>query len=321
MKWIPSLLLAALFALPGQQAAAQEFPTRPVTLVVPYAPGSGSDIMGRALAAQLAEAWKQPIVVENKPGATTTTATTQFQRAPADGYTLMVAPPPFVTTKYVYPNLPYDSQKDFAPISLVAYYPLILVVNPSLPIGSVKDLVDYARKTPGVSYASPGAGTTPHLMGEMLAKSEKLDLVHVPYRSTAQGVIDLLAGRLQFYAGSPPEVIPHIQAGKLKAIAVLAGARSKLLDGVPTSTEAGFPYLQATTWTSIIAPKGTPKAAVDKISADIAKAVTAPAFRERLESQGAVFVGSTPADLQSFYDKEHARFGPLVTSIGLKPEN
>ena len=321
MKWTPGVLLAALLTLPVQQAGAQDFPTRPVTLVVPYGPGSGSDIMGRALASQLSDAWKQPVVVENKPGATTTTATVQFQRAPADGYTLMVAPPPFITTKYVYPNLPYDSQKDFAPISLVAYYPLILVVNPSLPIGSIKDLVEYARKTPGVSYASPGAGTTPHLMGEMLAGSEKLDLVHVPYRSAAQGVVDLLAGRLQFYAGSPPEVIPHIQSGKLKAIAVLAGERSKLLAGVQTSTEAGYPYLQATTWTSIIAPKGTPKATLDKISADIAKAVAVPTFRERLESQGAVFVGSTPADLQSFYDKEHARFGPLVTAIGLKPEN
>jgi tripartite-type tricarboxylate transporter receptor subunit TctC len=321
MKWASVLFLATSLLLHAMPSAAQDFPGRPVSLVVPYGPGSGSDIMGRALAAQLSEAWKQPVVVENRPGATTTMATIQFQRTQPDGYTLMVAPPPFVTTKYVYPNLPYDSQKDFAPISLVAYYPLILVVNPSLPIGSTKELVEYARKTPGVSYASPGAGTTPHLMGEMLARSEKLELVHVSYRSAAQGVLDLLAGRLQFYAGSPPEVIPHIQAGKLKAIAVLAGERSKLLDGVPTSTEAGYPYLQATTWTSIIAPKGTPKATVDKISADIAKAIAVPTFRERLESQGAVFVGSSPADLQSFYDKEHARFGPLVTSIGLKPEN
>lgn len=312
--------LVMLTLLPCMAATAQEFPTKPVTLVVPYGPGSGSDIMGRALAAQLSEIWKQPIVVENKPGATTTTATANFAKATPDGYTLMVAPPPFITTKYVYPNLSYDSRTDFAPISLVAYYPLILVVNASLPITSVKELVEYARKTPGVSYASPGAGTTPHLMGEMLARSEKLDIVHVPYRSAAQGVVDLLAGRLQFYAGSPPEVIPNIQAGKLRAIAVLGSERSKLMPEIPTSMEAGFAYLQATTWTSIIAPKGTPPAIVDKISTDIAKAVTVPSFRERLESQGAVFVGSKPAALQAFYDREHERFGPLVTSIGLKPE-
>lgn len=320
MFWKATATLAMLTLFSGAATTAQEFPTRPVTLVVPYGPGSGSDIMGRALAAQLSEIWKQPVVVENKPGATTTTATASFAKAPPDGYTLMVAPPPFITTKYVYPNLPYDSRTGFAPISLVAYYPLVLVVNASLPITNIEELVAYARKTPGVSYASPGAGTTPHLMGEMLARSEKLDIIHVPYRSAAQGVVDLLAGRLQFYAGSPPEVIPNIQAGKLRAIAVLGSERSKLMPDVPTSTEAGFGYLQATTWTSIIAPKGTPAAVIDKISAGIAKAVAVKSFRERLESQGAVFVGSTPADLQAFYDREHERFGPLITSIGLKPE-
>lgn len=320
MKTIIRLALGLTLAIQAGSVLAQDFPSKPFTLVVPYGPGSGSDIMGRALAAQLSEGWKLPVVVENRPGATTTIATAQFQKAKPDGYSLMVAPPPFVTTKYVYQNLPYDSRSDFAPVSLVAYYPLILVVNASLPVNSVKELVEHARKTPGVSYASPGAGTTPHLMGEMLARSEKLDMIHVPYRSAANGVLDVIAGRLQFYAGSPPEVIPGIKAGQLRAIAVLAEERSKLLDGVPTSTEAGFPYLQATTWTSIIAPHGTPKPVVDKISMDIAAAIKVTSFRERLESQGAVFVGSSPEALQAFYDKEHQRFGPLVTSIGLKPE-
>lgn len=317
-KWIfPPLVSALALASPS---LAQDFPSKSVTMVVPMAPGGASDIMGRSIAQKLSELWGQTVVVENKPGGTTTVGTAQVSRAAPDGYTLMLAAPPFVITEYVYPDLPYNTRKSFEPVSLIAYYPLILVVNPSLPIHSVADLIAYAKKNPGLTYPSPGAGTTPHLIGELLAQKEKLELVHVPYKSGGQGVVDLIAGRLQFYAGVPTEVMPNIKAGKLRPIAVLARDRSVVVPDTPTSTEAGYPYLQAQSWSTIVAPIGTPKNVVNKISTDVAKSITAADLRERLTAQGAVFVGSSPEELKKFYDEEHERFGPLVKSIGLKPD-
>lgn len=319
MSWKNALALAGLI-LSAAPVAAEPFPSKPVTLVVPMAPGGSSDIMGRSIAQKLSEKWGQPVVVENRPGATTTVGIAQVARATPDGYTLLLAPPPFIITQHVYPNLSYSTQKSFDPVSLVSYYPLVMVVNASLPITNLKELVEYARKNPGLAYPSPGAGTTPHLIGEMLSQREKIDLVHVPYKSGGQGVVDLIAGRLQFYAGVPTEVMPNVRAGKLRAIAVLATVRSEQLPGVPTSGEAGYEYLQAQSWTSIAAPKGTPPAVIDKISADIAKIVREADIREKLVPQGVVFVGSSPAELGKFYQEEDARFGPLVKAIGLKPD-
>lgn len=319
MNWKPITGLAA-FLLTTVPLAAEQFPTKAVTLVVPMAPGGSSDIMGRSVAQKLSEMWGQPVVVENRPGATTTVGTAQAARATPDGYTLLLAPPPFIITQHVYPNLPYSTDKSFDPISLVSYYPLVMVVNASLPIHNMKELVDYAKKNPGLTYPSPGAGTTPHLIGEMLAQGEKVDLVHVPYKSGGQGVIDLVAGRLQFYAGVPTEVMPNVKAGKLRAIAVLAPRRSDQLPGVPTSEEAGYGYLQAQSWTSIAAPKGTPRPIIEKISGDIAKVIALPDIKEKLVPQGVVFVGSSPEELGKFYKEEDGRFGPLVKKIGLKPD-
>ncbi len=301
-------------------AAAQDYPTKPVTMVVPYSPGGSSDIMGRAVAQKLSEIWGQPVVVENRPGATTTLGAAHVARAAADGYTLLLAAPPFVITQYVYPNLSYDSRKNFAPVSLIAYFPLILTVPEFSPVKSLKELVEAARAKPGTTYASPGAGTTPHLIGELLAQKEKLDMVHVPYKSGGQGVVDLIAGRISFYAGTPQEVLPQIRAGKLRALAVLGPQRSEQVPDVPTSTELGYPYLQAISWSTIVVPAGTPKEIVNKISADVVKVTKMPDVRERLTAQGAVFVGSTPEELTKFYDGEHERFGPLVKAIGLKPD-
>lgn len=319
MSWKSALACVVALAS-ATPAAAEQFPAKPVTLIIPMAPGGSSDIMGRSVAQKLSEMWGQPVVVENRPGATTTVGTAYASRATPDGYTLLLAPPPFIITQHVYPNLSYSTDKSFDPISLVSYYPLVMVVNASLPIHNLKELVEYARKNPGTAYPSPGAGTTPHLIGEMLAQKEKVDVTHVPYKSGGQGVVDLVAGRLQFYAGVPTEVMPNIRTGKLRAIAVLAPTRSDQLPDVQTSEEAGYGYLQAQSWTSIASPKGTPRAVVDKISADIAKIIQLPDVRERLVPQGVVFVGSSPAELGKFYKEEDERFGPLVKAIGLKPD-
>lgn len=315
------IVLSALLGLLGvTSVAAQTFPSKPVTLVVPYSPGGSSDVVGRSLAQKLSEIWKQPVLVENRPGATTTIGSDYAARAPADGYTMLLAAPPFIITQYVYPNLAYTTEKNFEPVSLVAYFPLIMVVHPSLPINNLKELTDYSRSKPGMAYPSPGAGTTPHLLGEMLAKDQKLDVIHAPYKSGGQGVVDLIAGRLQFYAGPPTEVFSHIKAGKLRAIGVLDDKRLGVLPDVPTSVEQGYSLLQMQSWSSIAVPKGTPKAIVDKISADIATALKEPGLNERLVAQGAVVVGSTPEKASEFYRSEHDKLGPLVKAIGLKPE-
>jgi tripartite-type tricarboxylate transporter receptor subunit TctC len=319
MKRLVTAVAAAVLASMSM-ASAQTYPDKVVRLVVPYAPGGSSDIMGRALAQGLGDLWGQRVIIENKPGATTTVGTAMVAKAPPDGYTLLLAPPPFIITQYTYPNLDYDTEKSFAPISLVAYYPLVLVVPSTLPVTSLKELVEYARAHPHSTYPSPGAGTTPHLMGEMLAQHEKLELTHVPYTSGGRGVLDLMAGRLTFYAGVPTEVIPHINDGTLRAIAVLAPNRFGLLPNVPTSAEAGYPYLLSQSWSSVVAPVGTPPNIVDKISKDIAKVIQTPALRDALTAQGAVFVGSTPSELAKFFQDERDRYGPLAKTINLKAE-
>jgi tripartite-type tricarboxylate transporter receptor subunit TctC len=307
-----------LFLL-ADPAMAQDYPSKPVTMVVPMAVGGGSDIMGRSVAQKLGELWGQQIVVENRAGGTTTVGADHVSRANADGYTMMLAAPPFIITQFVYPNLKYTTSS-FEPVSLIAYYPLVMVVNAELPIRNMKELIDYARAHPGTAYPSPGAGTTPHLVGEMIAQKENLKMVHVPYKSGGQAIVDLVAGRLHFYAGVPTEVMPNVQNGKLRAIATLAPQRSALLPDIPTSTEAGYSYVQAQSWSSIVMPKGTPRAVVDKVNADLRRVIQMPDFRDRLTAQGAVFVGSTPETLASFYQSERELYGPLVKSIGLKPD-
>ena len=301
-------------------AAAQTYPSKPVTMVVPMAVGGASDIMGRSVAQKLGDLWGQPVIVENRAGGTTTVGADHVARASADGYTMMLAAPPFIITQFVYPNLKYSTTTSFEPVTLIAYYPLIMVVNADLPIRNMKELVEYARSHPGTAYPSPGAGTTPHLVGEMIAQRENLQMVHVPYKSGGQAIVDLVAGRLQFYAGVPTEVVPSIQSGKLRAIATLAAQRSALLPDVPTSGESGYGYVQAQSWSSIVMPKGTPRAIVDKVNADVRRIIEMPDMRDRLTAQGAVFVGSSPEKLAAFYQSERELYGPLVKSIGLKPD-
>lgn len=320
MRLIKIISAFGLLALSTGTAVAQVYPTKPVTMVVPYAAGGSSDIMGRNVAQKLSEVWNRPVIVENRPGGTTTVGTDYVSRAPADGYTMMLAAPPFIITQFVYPNLNYNTETSFEPVSLIAYYPLVLVVNADLPIRNMKELVEYARRNPGVAFPSPGAGTTPHLVGEMLAQQEKLNMVHVPYKGGGHAIVDLVAGRLQFYAGVPTEVMPNIQSGKLRAIATLASERSALLPDVPTSAEAGFGYAKAQSWSSIVMPRGTPRSIIDKVNADIRKVIAMPDFRDKLTAQGAVFVGSSPEKLADFYQSERALYGPLVKSVGLKPD-
>ena len=234
------LALVAILAAFQTQAWSQSYPVKNVTLVVPFAPGGASDIMGRAIGQKLSEAWKQPVIIDNRPGASTTLGTAYAATQPADGYTLLLAPPPFVIMPHVYSNLRYKALEDFRAASVIAYYPLVTVVSNSLPVQNLKELFDYARKNPGTAFASVGPGSSPHLMSEYMAREEKLDMVHVPYRSGGQVFADLITGRISFYSGPSTEVLPQIRAGKVRAIAVLTEKRIKQLPDVATSVEQGF---------------------------------------------------------------------------------
>lgn len=315
------LAMFGVLAALQSHAFAQTYPSKNVTFVVPFAPGGSSDIMARALGQKLSELWKVPVVIDNRPGASTTTGTAYVATQPADGYTIMLAPPPFVIMPHVYSNLRYDALKDFRAVSMIAYYPLVTLVKSSTPVNNLKELVEYARKNPGVTYGSPGPGTSPHLVSEYMAREEKLDMVHVPYRSGGQVYNDLLGGRVGFYSSPTTEALPQIRSGNVRAIAVLSEKRTKQLPDVPTSAEQGFGKYVATSWSSIVVPARTPQDIVDKISADIATVIKDPAFRSRMEEQGAEFVGASPAEAQAFLIKEDKLWGPLVTASGVKPEN
>src|SRR5262249_41637055 len=261
--------------------------------------------------------WKQPVIIDNRPGGTTTTGTAFAATQAPDGYSILLAPPPFIIMPHVYSRLTYSALKDFRAITLIAYYPLVTAIHPSVPVNNLKELIEYARSKPGTAYPSPGPGTTVHLMTEFMAREEKLSLVHVPYRSGGQGLNDLIGGRLAFYSGPSTEVLPHIRAGTLRAIAVLANTRTKQLPDVATSVEQGYPQYVATSWSSLMVPAGTPQAIVDKINADVLKVIQDPSFRSKLEEQGAEFVGATPAAAQEFLLKEDKLWGPLVKATGI----
>lgn len=315
------LTLLGVLASFHAPAFAQGYPSKNVTLVVPFAPGGASDIMGRAIGQKLSEAWKQPVVIDNRPGASTTLGTAYAATQPADGYTLLLAPPPFVIMPHVYSSLRYKALEDFRAVSVIAYYPLVTVVSTSLPVQNLKELFEYARKNPGTPFASVGPGSSPHLMSEYMARDEKLDMVHVPYRSGGQVFADLITGRIAFYSGPSTEVLPQIRAGKVRAIAVLTEKRIKQLPDVATSAEQGFGKYLGSSWSSIVVPAKTPDSVVEKIGADIAAAVKDPDFRAKLEEQGAEFLNATPAQAQAFLIKEDKLWGPLVTASGVKPEN
>jgi tripartite-type tricarboxylate transporter receptor subunit TctC len=317
------VLLAFLGAVVFLQTPlfAQSYPSKNVTLVVPFAPAGASDIMARAVGQKLSELWKQVVIIDNRPGGSTTLGTAHAATQPPDGYTLLLAPLPFVIMPHVYTNLRYKPLEDFRAASVVAYYPLVTVVHPSLPIHNLKELFEYARAKPGIAYASVGPGTSPHLVSEYMAREEKLDMVHVPYRSGGQALNDLITGRIVFYSGPLTEVLPQIRAGALRPIAALVEKRTKQLPDVPTSVEQGFPKYVASSWSSIVVPAKTPQEIINKINADITTVVNDPPFRNKLEEQGAEFISATPAEAQAFLVKESNRWEPLVKASGVKPDN
>lgn len=299
---------------------AQSWPAKPVRVVVPFPPGGASDALARLVAQKLGEQLGQPFVVENKPGAASTIGIAEAAKAPADGYTLLLAAAPFVITQYVYPKLAYEVRKDFVPVGLLQTTPTLLVVNPQLGVGNVADFLKLARSKPGqISYATPGSGSLPHLIGELLKLQAGVDLLHVPYKGGGPALADLLAGHANSAFLSPIEVNAHIKSGKLIALAATSVKRSPSLAGLPTLAESGVSDFESLAWFGFVARAGTPGDVLAKLSEHLVRAVNSPDIKGKIAQSGDV----PAATVQEFSDllaREHVRWERTVKTANIKPE-
>ena len=286
--WMASALAAAAFAAFAGAALAQTYPTKPVKLVVPYVAGGAADIFGRIVAQKLSEAFKEQFIVENKPGANGGIGTDLVAKSAPDGYTLLVtASGPIVVNPSLYKSVPYDSVKDFAPVAQGVIYQYVMVVLANSPIHSLDDLIKAAKASPGaVSYGSTGIGGGNHLAGELLALKTGTTLNHVPYKGSAPALTDLLGGHLSFMFDTIITSVPRIQAGELRAFAVSSRKRASSLPNVPTLEELGLAGFDISQWQGVLAPAGTPRPVIDRLNAEIVKAMQQPDVRERLVNQG-----------------------------------
>jgi tripartite-type tricarboxylate transporter receptor subunit TctC len=314
--------LIAAIALAVSHAYAQDYPTKPITLVVPFAPGGSSDLLSRLVAQKMTETWKQQVIVENKPGGAGNIAMEYVQRAKPDGYTLILGHVgTLAVNPAMFPKLPYDPVKGFAPVSMVATVPNIVAVNPQLPAKDFKEFLALAKAKPGtIYYGSAGNGSAGHLAMEYLKQTAGLDMPHVPYKGTGPMITDLLANQTQAtFTGALP-LVPHIKAGKLRALAVGGSKRIAALPDVPTVAESGFKGFETSQWYGIMAPAGTPEPIVKKLSAEINRILQLPDVVERLTADGSVPQGSTPQEFASFAASEAKRWGQVVKTAGIKAE-
>jgi tripartite-type tricarboxylate transporter receptor subunit TctC len=299
--------------------AAQEFPSKPVRLVVPFAPGGGTDIVGRLIAQRLTEAWGQTVVVDNRAGAGGVIGAELVAKAPADGYTLLMGTPgPLTINPNLMKSLPYQTLRDFTPISLATLSPFILVTPPALPVRSAKELIALAKARPGaLNYGSAGNGSVGHLAGEQLAALAGLQIVHVPYKGSSLAVTDLLAGQLQFMLENLPTVLPHVKAGKLRALAVGTRQRSSLVPEYPPLDQAGVPGYEASTAFGVLGPARLPPAVLARLNRDIVRVLQGPEVKDRLLAQGVEAVGSTPEQYAAHLREELERYGRVVKTSGI----
>jgi len=303
-------------------AFAQSWPARPVTFIVPFAPGGGTDISARTLAAKLASKWGQSVLVENRGGAGGILGADAVAKAKPDGYTLLIANVGITSINpALYPKLPYNAETAFAPISLVCELPFVLMASPSFPPNSVKELIAYAKAKSGeVTYASSGNGGSPHLTAEIFQAATGTKMTHVPYKGGGPAMVDLMAGHVNILFASVLEGSGHIKAGKLKGLAISHAKRNPALPDVPTLAEAGVKDAESGSWIALLAPAGTPASILEKSNLDVKDAVAAPDVAEKLVAQGAVPQASTPKELQALIDKDLRRYGAIIRAQGLKAE-
>jgi tripartite-type tricarboxylate transporter receptor subunit TctC len=314
----------ALLALTTQALAqgASTYPSKPIRIVVPFAPGGTSDVLARAIGQKVSEIWKQPVVVDNKPGAGGNIGAEFVAKADPDGYTLLLLDVGTLTiSPSIYAKLGYDPVKDLAPITMVAVSPHALVVHPSIPANSVKELIAWAKANPGkINFASAGNGTAVHLAGEQFKMMTGIDMVHVPYKGGAQALTGLVGGEVNMTLNGLLATLPHIKSGKIKALAIAGKTRSPALPDLPTVEEAGVPGFQSGSWQGLLATGGTPKDIIAKLNATVVQVLTSPEIKERMAAQGADVVGDTPGQFGTFIRDERVRWAKIVKDAGIKVE-
>jgi tripartite-type tricarboxylate transporter receptor subunit TctC len=310
---------AAVTLAAAAPVGAQTYPAKQIRVVCPYAPGGALDLTARVVGAKMNASMKQTIVVDNRPGAGGVIGADIVAKAAPDGYTVLLASPAEIAVLPHLQKMPYDAEKAFAPVSMAVSTPLILVIHPSLPVKTVRQLIDFAKSRPGqLTYASAGTGGVQHLAGELLKITSKVDLVHVPYKGAGPAMPDLIGGHvMMFFAGMPP-AIPHVRAGKLRALAVTTTTRSPAAPDVPTMGESGVPGFDVSNWFAYFVPAGTPAAVIERLNTEINRALKLPDVREKLAFVGAEAVGTTPQELAKFVRSESQKFAELIKVSGAK---
>jgi tripartite-type tricarboxylate transporter receptor subunit TctC len=306
-------------ALLATTAAAQEYPSRPVRFIVPFAAGGGGDLIVREVAQRLTARLGQSVVVDNRTGAAGSLGTELAARAPADGHTILMANiAPMAINTAVYKKLAYDPVKDFAPITLLASFPNVLVVHPAVPARSLSELIALARAQPGqLACATSGAGSTTHLSAEFFRAKAKIDFIHVPYKGGGAALIDLIAGQVTMYFGSMPASLPHVRSGRLRALGVTSLARSTAAPDIPTIAEAGFPGFEAVTWIGVVAPAGVSKNIVARLNRELVDIMRAPDLREKLMTEGAEPMTDTPEHFAAYIRSEIDKWAGVVKLAGI----
>ena len=310
-----------LFGMLASSLCAQTYPTKPVKIVVPSAPGGGTDIVARLLAQSFSKSLGQNFIVENRPGAGNLIGIETVARAPADGYTLLFVASPLVLNPILFKKVNYDPIKDFSPISLAATAPNILVVHPGTPATNVKEWVELAHKGQNkLSYASAGVGTSPHMSMELFNAMAGIQTLHIPFKGTTPAVTDLLGGQVNAMFSNALTVMPHIQSGKLRALAVSGNRRLDLLPDVPTVMEAGIAQYVSLQWYGLLAPAGTPPAVIQTINREMVKALQSKDIKDKLASEGAEPVGSTPAEFANLIKNDFDKWSKVAKSSGIEPQ-
>jgi tripartite-type tricarboxylate transporter receptor subunit TctC len=312
-----AVLIVAALALP---AVAQDYPNRPVRLIVAFAPGTTSDIIGRMFADKLTQQMGQPFVVENRTGAGGTIAADQVTKSAPDGYTLLMSTAALPVSAHVYPGLKYDTVKDFASVTVITHSPLLLAANLSFPAKDVQELIQFAKANPGkVNFGSAGVGTSHHLTGEKLKLDTGIDMLHVPYKGSGPAHIDLMGGQIQLMFDNIVALLPLVQSGKVRALAVSSAKRHPLLPQVPSIQEAGVKDFETVAWFGIVAPAGTPKPILARLNAETVKAIQLPDVNKRLLDGGSTIIGNKPEEADQFLRDEVEKWGKVVKAAGVKP--
>jgi tripartite-type tricarboxylate transporter receptor subunit TctC len=313
------VLFVCALALAATHASAQNYPSRSITILVPFPAGGSADTLARLIGAKLSESLGQAVVVENKPGAGGNLGTDTVAKAAPDGYTLLLSPSSIAIAPSLYAKLPFDPIKDFAPVALLGSIPMVVVVYPEFPAKTIQELIALAKSKPGeISYASAGNGSTNHLAVELFKIKTGIEMLHVPYRGNPLAIVDVIAGRVPVFFDFVLTGLPHVREGKVRALATTGAHRSAVLPDVPTVMEAGVPDFEASTWFGVYAPAGTKPAIVEKLNAEILAALTMPAIRERLTGLGVDIIAEGPQALAALTKSDLEKWGPIVQKAGVK---